>query len=46
MNGYTMMADSYRKLMSEGKIDKDTAEKEIWQMYFFCERDEMMPRSV
>ena len=24
MNGYTMMADSYRKLMSEGKIDKDT----------------------
>ena len=29
MNGYTIMADSYRYLMEQGKIDKETAEKEI-----------------
>lgn len=29
MNGYTVMADSYRKLMNEGKIDAETAEAEI-----------------
>lgn len=29
MNGFTMMADSYKKLMEQGKIDKETAEKEI-----------------
>lgn len=40
MNGYTMMADSYRKLMSEGKIDKDTAEKEIRIYEFLASCDE------
>lgn len=29
MNGYTLMAESYRKLMNEGKIEKEVAEKEI-----------------
>lgn len=29
MNGYTLMSNSYRKLMNEGKIDKEKAEKEI-----------------
>lgn len=29
MNGYKMMADSYRKLINNGKINNDTAEKEI-----------------
>ena len=29
MNGYKMMADSYRKLINDGKINNDTAEKEI-----------------
>ena len=43
MNGYTMMADSYRKLMNEGKIDKETAEKEI-RIYEFlatCDIDDL-----
>lgn len=42
MNGYTMMAESYRKLMNEGKIDKETAEKEI-RIYEFlatCDIDD------
>lgn len=42
MNGYTIMADSYRKLMNEGKIDKETAEKEI-RIYEFlatCDIDD------
>ena len=29
MNGYEMMADSYRQLVKQGKIDKETADKEI-----------------
>lgn len=29
MNGYTLMANSYKKLMNEGKLDKNEAEKEI-----------------
>ena len=29
MNGFTLMADSYRKLMNEGKIEKEVAEKKI-----------------
>ena len=29
MNGYTLMAESYRKIMNEGKIDKEITEKEI-----------------
>ena len=29
MNGYEMMADSYRQLMKQGRIEKETADKEI-----------------
>lgn len=42
MNGFTLMADSYRKLMNEGKIDKKIAEKEI-RVYEFlatCDVDD------
>ena len=42
MNGFTMMADSYRLLMKQGKIDKETAEKEI-RIYEFlatCDTDD------
>lgn len=42
MNGYTLMADSYKKLMEQGKIDKETAEKEI-RIYEFlstCDTDD------
>ena len=43
MNGYTIMADSYRKLLEQGKIDKETAEKEI-RIYEFlatCDSDDI-----
>ena len=43
MNGYIMMAESYKKLMNEGKIDKKTAEKEI-RIYEFlatCDGDDL-----
>lgn len=43
MNGYTLMADSYRKLMEQGKLDKDVAEKEI-RIYDFlatCSDDDL-----
>lgn len=42
MNGYTLMAESYKKLMEQGKIDKETAEKEI-RIYEFlatCDTDD------
>lgn len=42
MNGYTLMAESYRKLMNEGKIEKEIAEKEI-RVYEFlsnCDNDD------
>ena len=29
MNGYEMMAESYRQLVKHGEIDKETADKEI-----------------
>lgn len=29
MNGYEMMADSYRQLVKQGKIDKETADRGI-----------------
>ena len=29
MNGYEMMAESYRRLVKHGEIDKETADKEI-----------------
>ena len=43
MNGYTMMADSYRTLVKQGKIDKETAGKEI-RVYDFlgtCDSDDL-----
>lgn len=42
MNGFELMKDSYIKLMNEGKIDKETAEKEI-RIYEFlatCDTDD------
>lgn len=43
MNGYTMMADSYKMLMEQGKINKKTAEKSI-RIYEFlatCDNDDL-----
>lgn len=43
MNGYTMMADSYRQLVKQGKIDKETADREI-RVYDFlatCDSDDL-----
>lgn len=42
MNGYTLMAESYKKLMNESKIEKEIAEKEI-RIYEFlatCNEDD------
>lgn len=42
MNGFTIMADSHKKLMEQGVIDRDTAEKEI-RIYEFlatCDTDD------
>lgn len=43
MNGYEMMADSYRQLVKQGKIDKETADREI-RVYDFlatCDSDDL-----
>lgn len=43
MNGYEMMAESYRQLAKQGKIDKETADKEI-RVYDFlatCDSDDL-----
>lgn len=43
MNGYTMMADSYRKLMEQGRINREVAEHEI-RIYEFlatCDEDDL-----
>lgn len=43
MNGYTMMAESYRLLMNQGKLEKEIAEKEI-RIYEFlatCDKDDI-----
>lgn len=43
MNGYTMLAESYKKLMNEGKVEKEVAEKHI-RIYEFlatCDIDDL-----
>ena len=43
MNGYEMMADSYRQLVKQGKFDKETADREI-RVYDFlatCNSDDL-----
>lgn len=43
MNGYEMMADSYRQLVKQGKIGKETADREI-RVYDFlatCDSDDL-----
>lgn len=43
MNGYEMMADSYRQLVKQGKIDKETADRGI-RVYDFlatCNSDDL-----
>lgn len=43
MNGYEMMADSYRRLVKQGKIDKETVDREI-RVYDFlatCDSDDL-----
>lgn len=43
MNGYEMMADSYRQLVKQGKIDEETADREI-RVYDFlatCNSDDL-----
>lgn len=43
MNGYEMMADSYRQLVKQRKIDKETADREI-RVYDFlatCDSDDL-----
>lgn len=40
MNGYKMMADSYKILEKQGKIDKESAEKEIRIFEFLATCDE------
>ena len=43
MNGYTMLAESYKKLMNEDKIAKEVAEKHI-RIYEFlatCDIDDL-----
>ena len=39
MNGFTLMAKSYRKLMDEGKLEKEIAEKEIRVLEFLATCD-------
>ena len=43
MNGYKIMADSYRKLAENGEIDKDLAEKEcrIFDFLATCDDDDI-----
>ena len=43
MNGYEIMAASYRQMVKQGRIDKETADKEI-RIYDFlatCDSDDL-----
>lgn len=43
MNGYEIMADSYRQMVKQGRIDKETADREI-RVYDFlatCDSDDL-----
>ena len=43
MNGYTLMAESYKKMVEAGKIEKEVADKEI-RIYDFlatCDEDDL-----
>lgn len=43
MNGYEIMADSYRQMVKQGRIEKETADKEI-RIYDFlatCDSDDL-----
>lgn len=43
MNGYEMMAESYRQLVKQGKIDKETADKEtrVYDFLATCDSDDL-----
>lgn len=43
MSEYILMADSYRHLMKQGKIDKDTAERliRIYEFLDMCDMDDL-----
>lgn len=42
MNKYSMMAESYRSLLEQGKIDKETADKyiKVYEFLAACDRDD------
>ena len=40
MNGYTLMAESYKKMVEAGKIEKEVADKEIRIFEFLATCDE------
>ena len=43
MNGFLVMAESYKKLMEQGKIEKEVAEKEmrIYEFLATCDSDDL-----
>lgn len=43
MNGYSLMADSYRTAAAQGKVDQDTAEKKARLFDFLgtCDQEEI-----
>lgn len=43
MNGFLVMAESYKKLMEQGKIEKEVAEKEmrIYKFLATCDSDDL-----
>lgn len=43
MNGYKILAQNYKKLADEGKLDREVAEKEIRNLEFLatCDKDDI-----